>query len=141
DLHYKNSFDSSPYAKKRLEVSHFTGMFSSSRKLWTGVLAYLVKSDIRFDRVALRVYYLRTERDARRLEIAYYSFPDAFGFASRDTRWVDSEWHKSRIAIDPKRQDYVTKFVAWGEAYVKQLDQGFENKGFETAAAVPSFAP
>lgn len=47
----------------------------------------------------------------------YYFDPATAQINSAQTSWVDSEWHRSRIAADPARVRYVQQMERWGESW------------------------
>lgn len=47
----------------------------------------------------------------------YYFNPEEAGISSQPLSWAESEWHRSRLSLDPRRVDYVKKLLTWGDAW------------------------
>lgn len=69
------------------------------------------------------------------LIVRYYFNPEGEGFnPPNDATWVTNDWHKDRIATDPKKIAYAERIRKWGEGWFPRIQSGFNN---EAGAGAP----
>jgi hypothetical protein len=63
------------------------------------------------------------------VSVLYQVNPEFFGFApSNAAAWRDSEWHRARIAADPKRVAFVESFKNLSAQYQDHVKAGFQRQ-------------
>lgn len=106
-------------------INHVTTDVSSDSQLLAKLREYLRVNAIPMPRTFIRVDFHMATSD-RFLLVRHYFNPEAEGFSpSRETRWLNNDWHKNRIASDPKKVSYIEKLREWAEQWHDRVKQGF----------------
>lgn len=93
-------------------INHSTGIWQSD-SLLRAAAAELGKRGITPPTVMLNVGFRRADKSSQ-VTAFYYFDPTEKGISSQPLLWKSSEWHKDRIASDPRRVEYVDQLKQWG---------------------------
>lgn len=86
------------------------------------------------------VRFTRYGGSARRLGYTVSVNPEAFGLERDAERQPEANgWHKTRIANDPKKVEFVDRLSKWAEEFQNRMDAAFEKKR-EAFSTLPDLA-
>lgn len=96
-------------------VNHATGLWSQ-QSIFAAAQLELDQRKVSRPDVLINVGFHRADEHGFATGF-YYFDPNEESISSSPGPWAASEWHKDRIASDPRRAAYVQKLIDWGRGW------------------------
>ena len=96
-------------------VNHATQIWDS-QPIFQAAKGVIEQRNLVAPAVLMNVGYRRANENGF-VTAFYYFSPEEAGIQTPATTWSNSEWHKDRIANDPKRTEYIKELLAWGKSW------------------------
>lgn len=115
DVFYQSNQEARPDAPTCWWVNHATAVWDL-QPLFKAAQLELAQRGVQAAAVYVNVGFYRSDADGFATTF-YYFDPAASGIASQTVPWAESEWHKSRIDMDPQRAAFAQKMADWGRGW------------------------
>ncbi|MBI3507451.1 MAG: hypothetical protein HY059_21660 [Proteobacteria bacterium] len=82
--------------------------------------------------------HFRRVRFGDTLTVSYFLNPEHFGQTpSKGTTWTASDWHKTKLAANPKRRQFADAWIDWSGRMAPVFADGFRGNRTDAAPAFP----
>ena len=120
DVLYRNTYDSTVWTSKCLQVDHVAGFLTTTMTAYSEVRKWMAAGEVKVPATSLHGFFARF-RDYHNFAVHVWTNPDLRKLDSQERAWAANPYHRDWQAKEPERKHYVDEFVAWSENYMAYL--------------------
>lgn len=126
-------------------INHMVNFFKNPTGKFQQYLVYAREKNWDIPPTVLYVEFSRFQTMGRTLRVRVYINPEQYGFSrDNETVWGAATWHKSFIARDPAKVEFVENLSRWATDVQNRIDKAFNKDRDAYAGLLPLatyFAP
>jgi hypothetical protein len=125
---HSNNYGTQMWLQRCLQVTHLTKWLNNGQTPTVkAVRTFLITNRIEIPKTVVGSNYTEFDRNGRFLQVRVRFNPVAYGFADSNADWNSSMWHRDYINTDTTKMHFISRIIAYSEAYASSLNNSFNN--------------